>query len=71
MQWEDGIAVSVNLAISTEIIAAFCRRWKIERLSLFGSVLRDDFNADSDVVSLSFLKGRLPVSISYRIRPSE
>ncbi|OPZ04220.1 MAG: Nucleotidyltransferase domain protein [candidate division BRC1 bacterium ADurb.BinA292] len=28
---------------------AFCRRWSIIRLELFGSVLRDDFHADSDI----------------------
>ena len=30
-------------------ISDFCRRWKISELDLFGSVLRDDFRADSDV----------------------
>ncbi len=30
-------------------IADFCRRWKIARLDVFGSVLRDDFRRDSDV----------------------
>ena len=30
-------------------IAAFCRRHRIRRLALFGSVLRDDFSAGSDV----------------------
>lgn len=30
-------------------IAKFCQRWKIQELALFGSVLRDDFNPDSDV----------------------
>ncbi len=30
-------------------IAAFCRRWKIKELALFGSVLREDFRPDSDV----------------------
>ncbi|MGE3595615.1 MAG: nucleotidyltransferase family protein [Dehalococcoidia bacterium] len=30
-------------------IAEFCRRWQITELSLFGSVLRDDFRPDSDV----------------------
>ena len=29
--------------------AAFCRRHRIRRLALFGSVLRDDFSPDSDV----------------------
>jgi predicted nucleotidyltransferase len=30
-------------------LAAFARRHRIRRLSLFGSVLRDDFGPDSDV----------------------
>jgi uncharacterized protein len=30
-------------------IAEFCRRHHIRKLSLFGSVLRDDFRPDSDV----------------------
>lgn len=27
----------------------FCQRWKITELSLFGSVLREDFRPDSDI----------------------
>src|SRR5205085_200035 len=30
-------------------IAAFCRRNRINRLSLFGSILREDFGPDSDI----------------------
>jgi predicted nucleotidyltransferase len=30
-------------------IAAFCRRWEITELVLFGSVLKDDFGPESDV----------------------
>ncbi|MEM1367055.1 MAG: nucleotidyltransferase domain-containing protein [Cyanobacteria bacterium P01_H01_bin.15] len=30
-------------------MAGFCRRWRICNLALFGSVLRDDFRADSDI----------------------
>jgi len=30
-------------------IRDFCRKWKVKRLSVFGSILRDDFRADSDV----------------------
>lgn len=30
-------------------VAEFCRRRRIKRLALFGSVLRDDFRADSDI----------------------
>jgi predicted nucleotidyltransferase len=34
---------------SSQEIAVFCRNHGIERLSFFGSILRNDFNADSDV----------------------
>lgn len=30
-------------------IAAFCKRWQVTELALFGSVLRDDFGPESDV----------------------
>lgn len=30
-------------------IASFCQQYHIRRLSLFGSVLRDDFGAESDI----------------------
>lgn len=49
--------VSERLAhlIPADKIAEFCQRWKVAELSLFGSVLRDDFTADSDVdVLVSF-----------------
>ena len=32
-----------------EKIAELCNRWQITELSLFGSVLRDDFSPDSDI----------------------
>ncbi len=38
-----------NVEIRKEEIADFCRRHHISRLSLFGSVLRDDFRPTSDV----------------------
>jgi len=38
-----------NIEIPREKIAEFCRKWKIEELSLFGSAMREDFRPDSDV----------------------
>jgi hypothetical protein len=38
-----------NLTIPKEQLDEFCQRNHITRLSLFGSVLRDDFNPSSDV----------------------
>jgi predicted nucleotidyltransferase len=35
--------------IPTNKIAEFCRRWKIRELSVFGSILTDNFNRESDV----------------------
>jgi len=38
-------------------IRDFCRRWRVAELSLFGSVLREDFDRDSDVdVLVAFAK---------------
>lgn len=38
-----------NLHIDESLIADFCQRYHLRRLSFFGSVLRDDFTPDSDV----------------------
>ncbi|MCA9824903.1 MAG: nucleotidyltransferase family protein [Dehalococcoidia bacterium] len=46
---------------STERLNEICERYNVERLSLFGSVLRDDFTAHSDVdVLVAFRGGRTP-----------
>ena len=37
-----------KIDIPADEIAAFCRRHHIRSLSLFGSVLREDFHPDSD-----------------------
>ena len=39
----------VKINIPKDRIAEFCIRNRVRRLSLFGSVLRDDFGPDSDV----------------------
>ena len=36
-------------AVDTEAINQFCRKWHVREMALFGSVLRDDFAADSDI----------------------
>ena len=38
-----------GIEISPDAIADFCRRHRIHRLALFGSILRDDFGPDSDI----------------------
>lgn len=41
--------MGARIHIDPEIISEFCRRNQIRKLSLFGSVLRDDFRPESDV----------------------
>ena len=38
-----------KISISPSVLASFCRKHHIRRLAFFGSVLRDDFDQDSDV----------------------
>jgi len=38
-----------NFDVPQEQITAFCQKWKVNELSLFGSALRHDFRADSDI----------------------
>ena len=38
-----------SIIAARNVIADFCRRNHIRKLSLFGSVLRDDFRPDSDI----------------------
>ncbi|HVP04507.1 MAG TPA: nucleotidyltransferase domain-containing protein [Dehalococcoidia bacterium] len=43
------IDVRARLNLSEEALAVFCRKWKIVRLELFGSALREDFGDESDI----------------------
>jgi hypothetical protein len=55
-----------KLNISKEKVEEFCRRYHISRLSLFGSVLRDDFKENSDVdVLVEFEAGHIPGLIRF------
>ena len=36
-----------RLRVTEDQISEFCRKWSITRFELFGSVLRDDFDAES------------------------
>jgi predicted nucleotidyltransferase len=41
--------VAGSLKLDRPEVADFCRRWKVRELAVFGSALRDDFSADSDI----------------------
>jgi predicted nucleotidyltransferase len=55
------VARTLPIRVPKRGLAAFCRRHHIRRLSLFGSVLRDDFGPSSDVdVLVEFEEGHVP-----------
>lgn len=50
-----------QIELSKEKIAVFCKKHHIRKLSLFGSVLRDDFGPNSDIdVLVEFERGHVP-----------
>ena len=50
-----------HINIDHEKISDFCRRHHIQKLALFGSVLREDFKPESDVdVLVEFEQGHIP-----------
>jgi hypothetical protein len=55
--------MSARLPFDRDDITDFCRRWKVLELSLFGSVLRDDFRPDSDVDVLVTFDADAPWSL--------
>lgn len=53
--------MSVQVAIPKDRLAAFCRAHGIGWLALFGSALRSDFGADSDIdLLVEFDPDRIP-----------
>lgn len=53
--------MAIQIPIDLECIGDFCRRYHIQRLAFFGSVLREDFDPDSDVdVLVQFEEGYTP-----------
>ncbi len=46
---------NARVSLDQAALEAFCARWKLQELALFGSVLREDFGPESDVdVLVSF-----------------
>lgn len=59
---DDGVMeIRPGLDVPGETLREFCQRHQIRRLAVFGSVLRVDFGADSDVdVLVEFYSGAEP-----------
>ena len=53
--------VNPGIQIPPGTIEAFCKKWHLVELALFGSAVRDDFRPDSDVdVMVRFESGGRP-----------
>ncbi len=55
---EERERLAFRLGVPLNAIAALCDRWQVEELALFGSVLNDDFGADSDIDMLLRFKAK-------------
>ena len=49
--------------LPTPVLRGLCRRWQVREFSLFGSVLREDFDAESDVDVLVSFEEAAPWSL--------
>ena len=61
----------VRIKIDQERLAAFCRRWKIAQLALFGSAVRGDSRPDSDIDLLVTFSAGADWSVLYHFRMEE
>ena len=54
-----------KINLPSDTLSEFCRRHKIRRLALFGSVIRDDFRPESDVDVLVEFETGVRVGLSF------
>lgn len=57
------VALRHGIEVDMDALAEICKRYHVRELSLFGSVLRDDFRADSDVDVLVEFEQDAPISL--------
>lgn len=64
--------MAARISIDRSALAEFCRRHHVRKLSLFGSVLRPDFTAESDVdVLVEFEPDHVPGFIGLHAMEAE
>ncbi|NJK53956.1 MAG: DNA polymerase subunit beta [Leptolyngbyaceae cyanobacterium SU_3_3] len=64
-------SIKLAIALPIDTIQAFCQRWQIAELAVFGSILRDDFHLDSDVDFLYVLEPNTHWKLSDLIHAEE
>ena len=63
--------MNARINVPKEKLVAFCRRWQIEELAIFGSALGDDFRPDSDVDVLVVFGDNAPWGLFDLMRAEE
>ena len=61
MKFAEARELYLPIDLDRDRIATFCKKWNVERLELFGSVLRNDFRRDSDVDFLYTFRPGAPI----------
>ncbi len=57
-----------SIQLDGSVLESFCRRHHVKRMSVFGSILRDDFGSDSDIDMLvEFEPGHVPGLAFFRM----
>jgi hypothetical protein len=57
--------MSPHLEFDRERLEELCRAYRVRRLALFGSVIRDDFGAESDVDVLVEFEADAKIGLSF------
>lgn len=60
-----------NFDLPLAKIAEFCQKWKIIEFAIFGSILRDDFNSNSDIDCLVKFSDHADWSLFDRVKMKE
>ena len=55
--------MNAKAQLDSGMLAAFCRKWRIRELSIFGSALRQDFGPESDLDFLVSFEPGTPLDI--------
>jgi len=63
--------VNPKVQLDRNALAAFCRKWRIRELSIFGSALRDDFGPESDLDFLVSFEPDAPLDFDWLLDMKE
>ncbi|MBU4273175.1 MAG: nucleotidyltransferase domain-containing protein [Planctomycetes bacterium] len=63
--------MNAKVQLDRVLLSAFCRKWRIRELCLFGSALRDDFGPDSDLDFLVSFEPGTPMDIDRLLEMKE